>query len=175
MSQETSPVPRIELSGGTRFDSASEIPIYVEQPLIPTCLNLFNKNILTFWSSANPQQIFAELGINFHSLSSQNKRILLQKVQGIDESEPDIIISLPTTNPEEVHQYFFDLAQSLEFQEATWETTYTLDHLQRIGAGDSLQEIIERTNYYYNPEDKLFFRSEKAYNRFHGKNLPETI
>lgn len=175
MNQEYAPVPKIDLSGGTRFDSASEIPQYVEWPLVPTCVDLFNKNILTNWTSANPLHEAAELGINYESLSQENKVILQALVPDISSSEPDIFISIPTTDPEKVHQYFFTLASQLKFQNATWETTYTLDHAKKWQVGNTAKEICSKTGYYFSPKDQKFFRSEKAYNRFHGLNQPETI
>lgn len=176
--QQITDIARITESGGIYFDSTQDIPDYVELPLIPTCINLFNKNIRTTWSSANSEQKVAEIYIDYPSLSEENKKIILSIKSDLDLNYSDIPLSIPIssqTTPEEIHEYFFNISELFKFQNATWEPTYTIEQMQKWGAGNTIEKIIETTNNYYSPDDKLFFRNKDAYIRFHGLNKPETI
>ena len=69
-------VEQIFLAGNTQIESKSDLAKIVEEPCLAVCEDLYDKNILTYWSSANktaPERAYVL--IRYESLDDHNKKI----------------------------------------------------------------------------------------------------
>lgn len=69
-------VEQIFLAGNTQVESKADLAKIVEEPCLAVCENLYDKNILTYWSSANksaPDRAYVL--IRYESLDDNNKKI----------------------------------------------------------------------------------------------------
>lgn len=71
-----SDVEKIFLAGNTQINSKADLTKIVEKPCLAVCEQLYDKNILTYWSSANKESPHkAEVIIRYESLDEKNKKI----------------------------------------------------------------------------------------------------
>lgn len=71
-----SDVDKIFLAGNTQINSKADLAKIVEKPCLAVCEQLYDKNILTYWSSSNKESPNeAEVLIRYESLDERNKRI----------------------------------------------------------------------------------------------------
>ena len=69
-------VEKIFLAGNTQINSKADLPKIVEKPCLAVCEQLYDKNILTYWSSANKESPYkAEVIIRYESLDEKYKKI----------------------------------------------------------------------------------------------------
>ena len=69
-------VEQIFLAGNTQVESKADLAKIVEEPCLAVCEDLYDKNILTYWSSANknsPDRAYVL--IRYESLDDNNKKI----------------------------------------------------------------------------------------------------
>ncbi len=69
-------VEKIFLAGNTQVESKADLAKIVEEPCLAVCEDLYDKNILTYWSSANkdaPDKAYVL--IRYESLDDNNKKI----------------------------------------------------------------------------------------------------
>lgn len=69
-------VEQIFLAGNTQVESKADLAKIVEEPCLAVCEDLYDKNILTYWSSANkkfPKRAYVL--IRYESLDDNNKKI----------------------------------------------------------------------------------------------------
>ena len=69
-------VERIFLAGNTQITAKADLAKIVEEPCLAVCEDLYDKNILTYWSSANkhaPDRAYVL--IRYESLDDNNKKI----------------------------------------------------------------------------------------------------
>jgi hypothetical protein len=69
-------VEKIFLAGNTQIECKEDLAKIVEEPCLAICEDLYDKNILTYWSSANkdaPNHAFVL--IRYESLDERNKAI----------------------------------------------------------------------------------------------------
>lgn len=69
-------IEKIFLAGNTQIECKEDLAKIVEEPCLAVCENLYDKNILTYWSSANkdaPNHAFVL--IRYESLDERNKAI----------------------------------------------------------------------------------------------------
>ena len=83
-------VEKIFLAGNTQIESKADLAKIVEEPCLAVCEDLYDKNILTYWSSANkdaPDRAYVL--IRYESLDDNNKKIADDMVaKGILSDEP---------------------------------------------------------------------------------------
>lgn len=83
-------VEQIFLAGNTQVESKADLAKIVEEPCLAVCENLYDKNILTYWSSANknaPDRAYVL--IRYESLDDNNKKIADDMIaKGILSDEP---------------------------------------------------------------------------------------
>ena len=71
-----SDVEKIFLAGNTQINSKADLAKVVEKPCLAACEQLYDKNILTYWSSSNKESPNkAEVVIRYESLDERNKKI----------------------------------------------------------------------------------------------------
>ena len=71
-----SDVDKIFLAGNTQINSKADLAKIVEKPCLAVCEQLYDKNILTYWSSSNKESPNkAEVIIRYESLDERNKKI----------------------------------------------------------------------------------------------------
>ena len=76
MEERIRDIERIFLAGNTEVESKSDLVKIVEKPCLAVCEDLYDKNILTYWSSSNkdkPDKSFVL--IRYESLDDNNKAI----------------------------------------------------------------------------------------------------
>lgn len=69
-------IDRIFIAGNQQVNTKSDLAKFVEAPCLPVCEELYDKNILTCWSSANkhnPKEAF--VAIRYEFLDETNKKI----------------------------------------------------------------------------------------------------
>lgn len=83
-------VEQIFLAGNTQVESKADLAKIVEEPCLAVCENLYDKNILTYWSSANknaPDRAYVL--IRYESLDDNNKKIADDMIaQGVLSDAP---------------------------------------------------------------------------------------
>ncbi len=83
-------VEKIFLAGNTQIESKADLAKIVEEPCLAVCEDLYDKNILTYWSSANksaPDRAYVL--IRYESLDDANKKIADDMIaKGILSDEP---------------------------------------------------------------------------------------
>lgn len=87
-----SDVEKIFLAGNTQITCKADLAKIVEKPCLAVCEQLYDKNILTYWSSSNKESPDkAEVLIRYESLDEENKRIADDlSARGILSINPDI-------------------------------------------------------------------------------------
>ncbi|AKM82455.1 TPA: hypothetical protein DD449_05185 [Candidatus Berkelbacteria bacterium] len=148
----------------------------VEEPLIPACEILYQKNIETADSSANNKDIRsggdARICINWDSLSEENRKI----VEGLGlEPVPFnnfqvVILQEPIeekTTVQELSNKFTEKANMFLLQEPKWIPSFTMDDLRKeygySESDESTPEDFEQD--YYDQESKRFYLSEDHYRK----------
>ncbi len=165
----------IEASRNTIPKNREELKSLVEEPLLPAAEELYDNNVLTLSSSANIKDIetgSAYLNIDYESLSDENKQIAKQKCKILEADGRRIArVEVPITaetNVRTIQEKFLDFAHAFKKQKMTWAITYTREQLVQCGMDQSWndlppEEIANRTGYFYNPKDKLYYPSREQY------------
>ncbi len=65
-------IARID-SSSMRVRSREELETLVELPCLEACFSLYDKNVFTYWSSANKDCNIAEIDILYNFLDSKNR------------------------------------------------------------------------------------------------------
>lgn len=139
-------VDRIFLAGNTQIKSKADLSEIVEWPCLAVCEQLYDKNILTYWSSSNKESHDkAEVLIRFESLDEKNKKIANElSNSGIvligpyhdswnsaEEYGPAVILRIKT-NPnmtvKEISDQLCDIASNFVQQDIKYNI-YTPDYL----------------------------------------------
>ncbi|MBW6442038.1 hypothetical protein K0B04_04025 [Patescibacteria group bacterium] len=145
---------------GVEFRGRGEIPKYVEKPLVKACEELYDKNIMTTWSSANYKNIdFNYPGciyVDFKSLSDENREIAREMVEEkkakflnvhtFDGPARQLNLIIPISresNVEEVEQYGLQLAERFKSQQLTWGYWDSVDHLKEYIKSWPYNEYLE--------------------------------
>jgi len=171
-----SEVPAIEGSRNEMIDKREQIKDIVEQPLIEACEDMYKKNIRTLSTSANEKDIKrgeAHIIIDFDSLSEENQKIAEQYAKPADydgSKAVKIIIQVTEkTTPDEITREANKIADAFQMQPAVWIPKYTLEDLKKVyGINPEETKYDDPSvweNYYYNPKEKVFYRSEEHYKK----------
>lgn len=183
----------IQKSRGIIITKREQIKEIVESPLVKACEIFWDKNIQTYESSANSENIksgIAWIRINFDTLSDENKKIALQYGQPYEEAMNAgqmIELSIPVKEKEAVNEISnkaVDIANTFEQQKATWISGTTLqDHIdwlnKRYGKYPETAKEIERLKQpgiwekeetekgkYFDPETQMVFSSEEYFKKW---------
>jgi hypothetical protein len=187
---EVSPIHKTRGLVITKKEQIKEI---VESPVVKACEIFWDKNIQTYESSANSENIksgIAWIRINFDTLSEANKKIALQYGQPYEETmNAGQMIELPISVKEnetvdEISNKAEDIANSFKNQKAVWINGMTLqEHIdwlnQRYGKYPETATEIERLKQpgvwekentekgkYFDPETQMVFSSEELFKKW---------
>jgi len=133
----------------------------IEEPCLPACLSLYDKNIQTINSSANRREIggFAYIGINYDSLDDVNKGILEELIVGgimerprlsnnkDDRGGRDVIVKVPVLEGDTVgivSDRFLKIIDAFQEQDVLYG---------RHDAETVLQSILERYSELLHPDE----------------------
>ena len=187
---EVSPIHKTR---GLAITTKEQIKEIVESPLVKACEIFWDKNIQTYESSANSENIktgTAWIRINFDSLSDENKKIALQYGQPYEEAmNAGQMIELPiqikgNEAVDEISDKAVAIAEEFKQQKATWISGTTLqDHIdwlnKRYGKYPETAQEIERLKQpgvwekentekgrYFDPETQMVFSSEEYFRKW---------
>lgn len=145
----------------------------IEAPLLPACRDLYDKNILTFSSSANRKDL--EQGsvyilLDYESLSAENKKIA-EAIGTQTKSRNHTAIELnmavtPDTTVQEIEKGFLDMSLKFKKQKLTWAKAFTREDLIKLwpmcdGSEYENPAAWKDMGYYYNEKDGFFYESEE--------------
>lgn len=137
---------------GTLITKREDIKKYVETPLIEACGMLWDKNVKTTWSSCSSkdfQQGHGVIGIDYESLSEENKKIG-EEVGEINESGLGKTLWLkipltPDTTIEEARRKSIEFVSKFKKQKATWVPRLSQDDMIRLlGFREVTNELREK-------------------------------
>ena len=141
-------VDQIFLAGNTQINSKADLAKIVEKPCLAACEQLYDKNILTYWSSANRESPDkAEILIRYESLDENNKKIANDlKDRGIlsigsyldswntaEEYGPAVILRIQTNSNmtvQEISDQLCEIAMNFVPQDIKYNV-YTPDYLSQ--------------------------------------------
>lgn len=182
--QKLDGVDPIEEGAGIIFRHRDDVGKFVETPLLPAVLELFDKNIRTLWSTANHKDLLTGevgFGIDFNSLSLENRITAVKLGEIVVFAEkPAVSIKIPVNQDtpvgqiesvaEEIIQAF--ITQPLRWgvytrEEMLWRNFTNPDEVSIL----SNEEMVASLNsgvleYYYDPVTQLFFQSEELFDKF---------
>ena len=124
-------------SCSVRIRNRDEIPELVELPCLEACYALYDKNIFTYWSSANNDKPIAEIGIRMSCLDEVNtahaEKLIasgvaerLENAWGLGKNEVGLSISFPideTDTVEDISARLVNLVESFEPQDVLYGRT----------------------------------------------------
>lgn len=156
----------------------------VEEPLVPACEELYDKNIQTLESSANITDLIHRkhvgIVIEYDSLSQENKDVAFKYFGGFVLSEDDIrvvSIKIPVETNSQIKEIIDkSLLEVAKFkkQPLSWSKTFTFKEVVKI---ITLSEEIsgyspeDFTDYfYYDKESEIFYLSQEHYNKINEFN-----
>ncbi|OIP57625.1 MAG: hypothetical protein COX79_04595 [Candidatus Levybacteria bacterium CG_4_10_14_0_2_um_filter_36_16] len=165
-----------------------EIPTLVELPLVEACENLYDRNIQTLSSSANsndinpenPDNSFANIIIDYNSLSGENKKIVEILIKdgkadmiGNYDNRAVVRLRFPLargTQVKELQEVSVWISEQFRKQPMTWAPTMNVDDVAKMYMSEEVkdvdpQKLAEEIGYYYSPEEKLFYLSEEHYKK----------
>jgi len=186
-------VQPIRKSRGLVITKKEQIKEIVEQPLVRACEVFWDKNIKTYESSANSQNIQTGncyIRIDFDSLSEENKKIAKQYGEPYDDVGVQVLeLDIPITGTETVNQISdkaVEIANAFHKQKASWIRGTTLqeqlEHFEkrygdkypeavaqekeRLNQQGAWEEECKRLGNYFDPETQTAWASEEYYKKF---------
>lgn len=141
-------VPRIFIAGNAIIEHKSDLVKFVEEPCLPACEDLYDKNILTYWSSANRDSPnYSFILVRYDFLDDVNKAMADKLInQGILRKDTaheswnsqnaiyghGVCLGVCTssdTKVADVSQALLDLASNFVYQDIMYNI-YTPDYLR---------------------------------------------
>lgn len=176
---------------------------FIEEPCLDACRYLYDKNIETYMSSANKEDIgkYGYIDIVFDSLSMENKQIVLNLLEkedikdkiefssGAHGSEPIRIIKIKTpindqTTVGEVRNDFMKILELFKLQDVLYGR-FTYEQILEIiktsygiDDNDIDKELIHDLGYIYCDKDNTYFESQELLNKhlnYLHRNKEESI
>lgn len=160
-----------------KIENREDLSKFVERPLLSACQDLYDKNIETYMSSANKNNVghTAYLSIIYDTLSEQNKEIAkklteekIVKFSDKNEARPSLInIEIPVTE-ETTWEDIEKSSKQITNHFMPQQHLYTPDDLMNkffleIQEDESVNEItpeyFEKYGYSYNPENGMFLKN----------------
>ena len=171
-------VERVFESASQTFLHASEIPKYVESPLVEPVMMLFNKGILTRSSTANIQGGYnmANICLDMETLSEENKKVVgeILNKPTFDPEERTLALEMPITAEtpvETVTAYFVDLANKFERQPAIWLPSFGAEDLEKMyefTPGEKTPEELAKETGTYLGADGYFYFDKRIYELYNA-------
>lgn len=175
-------IPPIEESNNSNIPEKEKLKDFVEEPLIDTVTELMEKGVETIASSANkkdllPTKGFANITLNWESLSDENKEILGKKDYaemvefGNFKKDQAVDLKIPVNDLmtiDEIKEIAKNFVKDLKPQPANWIKEYTLKELMDIYS-ISIQEYTENpdcfedTGFFYDPNSQKFYLGKWLY------------
>lgn len=174
--QLLSEVEAIE-EGGVVFRNRKDIDKFVEFPLVDACRALYDKNIQTWQSSANKQNlVMGEVNINldYESLSEENKLIAEEIGERWKYDTMDLVsLKVPVsenTTISEIQTKMGALVDKFRPQPPVWIEARTVDDFSAIhGTTLTEQDLIdwpeEEGGWYFDEKSHLFYPSEEQFKK----------
>jgi hypothetical protein len=181
----------IQKTRGLVITKREQIKEIVEGPLVSACEVFWDKNIKTYESSANSQDIqkgHCYIRIDFDSLSEENKKIAQQYSEPYNDVGVQVLeLVIPVTGSEtvnEVSDKAVELANTFHKQKATWIEGTTLqqhidwlserygkypqtaEEIERLKQSGVWEEECKRLGKYFDPETQTSWASEEYYKKF---------
>ncbi len=170
-------------SAGAMIKRREEIKNYVEVPLLKACEELYDKNIETNASDANYRSIERRqvgLGINYDSLSDENKAIADQLIdEGIATTSEDMLDQQTALNVymsvteqttvKEIEDYYQAIVDRFRKQAMAWAPRSTIQEI-RARYGDKPNDETygpDAYDEYYDPNEQRFYESEEHWRKVH--------
>lgn len=185
----------IQKTRGLIITKREQIKEIVEAPLVSACEVFWDKNIKTYESSANSQDIQrgnCYIRIDFDSLSEENKKIAEQYGEPYNDVGVQVLeLVIPVTSSEtvkEVSDKAVDLANTFHKQKPTWIEGTTLqqhidwlnerygkypqtaEEIERLKQSGAWEEECKRLGKYFDPDTQTSWASEEYYQKFNESN-----
>ncbi len=181
---DIAPITEFHITVGSKADLAE----LIEGPLLSACQNLYDKNIQTYMSSANQENIssgHAELSIIYDALSEKNKevaqRLIQQKLASLlsaneSTTEQRLQFEIPV-NAETTWGDIEDKAENIannfvkqRLMPKVYSPDYVMEYLapaidRDIPGGEVTPEYFEQHGYFYEPNAGVFFKSREDIKR----------
>ncbi len=188
-----SEISPIQKSRGIIINTREQIKEIVESPLVSACEIFWDKNIKTYESSANNQDIengHCYIRIDFDSLSEENKEIAKQYGEPYNDVGVQVLeLGIPVTATEtvnEVSDKATEIANTFHKQKATWITGTSLQQQldyyeermgkkypeevgkekERLSQAGVWEQECKRLGKYFEPETQTAWASEECYKKF---------
>jgi len=171
-----SEVEPIEGDGSVIVAHKEDLAQIIELPLLSACEELYDKNIETWQTSANKNDLVngeVYIIIVFDSLSPQNQEIAktLNKPY-MHDGRQLVKITIPVserTTVLEIKEAAQGIANKFEQQEAVWIPRYTPEDMRSMlgnhEGGSSIDELKRLSGFFYDDKENLFYRSEDHYQK----------
>ncbi len=188
-----SEVSVIEKTRGIFISKREQIKDIVEKPLLKACEVFWDKNIKTYESSANSNDIkegFCWIRIDFNTLSDENKNIGIQigKQEENNLGENTLEIKIPVTEIttiDEISNMAVEIANKFKRQKATWISGTTLKEQldfferkvgkdypvefakekERLSQPGVWAEECKKSGKYFDPETQTAWENEELYKK----------
>lgn len=182
-----SEVEVVAQSSGLIFSDRLDIQTYVEEPLVLACQALYDRNILTWSSSANSKDVgtWGYIAIDKTSLSEANLQICeglpeenrTANTNGLPPDEDSIFIYFPiggSSTFQQIETRSLEISNKFVKQPATWVPRYTFEEVKAIygikpGDNDyeswTTEDFTGQDGYYYDTSACLFYHSEEHFRK----------
>ena len=150
-------------AGNTEIKTKSDLPKIIEEPCLAVCEDLYDKNILTYWSSSNqdnPDKSFVL--IRYESLDDKNKAIADKLLEENKITEDNNIASHLGDN------YGKGICLSID-SNADMLVSDVSDQLKKLASVFEHQDILYNT---YSPQDLLKEFNSRAYGEEKSYKFP---
>lgn len=169
-------------SCSVRIKSREEIATLVELPCLAACYSLYDKNIFTYWSSANNDKPIAEIGIRMSCLDEVNaahaEELIdagvaerLENAWGLGKKEAGLNISFPidvTDAVEDISARLVNLVDCFEPQDVLYGRTSISESQElasKIIGGEvsetEARDILECLGYFIDEDEGIIWDSEE--------------
>lgn len=171
-------VSPIEENRSSYIRNRSEIPQFVEPPLVRACEILYDNNVRTLSTTANRKDVEydmpANIVIDFDSLSPENKELARQVGEIVPYDKINAVILKhrvsATTPTKEIEEWASSLAKKFKKQPMTWAVTFTYEQIlewamTRSWKNLSPEELAREVGYFYDRQSGFFYVSEEHYHK----------
>ena len=167
--------------------SKGDLAKVIEGPLLRACECLYDKNVLTYMSGANKQNLKSGevyFSIIYDALSERNKKIaaelVAEKIGHLSLANEVVPSCLQITIPVDSKSTWGDIEDSSEaisnrfFKQRLMPIAYTANYLisylsaaieEDIEGNEVIPEYFQSHGYFYDPKSGLFFEGEENLHR----------
>ncbi len=165
------------MEGGLVLRKREDIDRLVEFPLVDACRALYDKNIQTWQSSANKQDLLngaVRITIDYESLSEENK-LIAEEIGKLWKYEERELVSLSVPVSEvtviaEIQTRMGALVDRLLPQPPAWIEARTVDDFSAIYGSNLTEQDLkdwpeEEGGWYFDEKSHLFYPSEEQFKK----------